>query len=99
MMKYRLILFTLILLILTGCSNPASAKKGGAEDVIVSETREARESLRQTMEEAKSVLPEEAVARIEESEKRMILPNNILMRIPPKAKNIFPKPMRVRMLR
>lgn len=70
MMKYRLILFTLILLILTGCSNPASAKKGGAEDVIVSETREARESLRQTMEEAKSVLPEEAVARIEESEKK-----------------------------
>lgn len=69
-MKYRLILFSLILLSLTGCAAPGGKSRSASEDPVVNETREARESLRESVEEAKSVLPEEAVARIEELEKK-----------------------------
>ena len=71
-MKYRLLMIALLALFLTGCgaSNDKTSygAGGGMGDSIIAESRASREELRQSIENAKQLLPEEAVARLEAEE-------------------------------
>ena len=69
-MKTRSLIIFILALSLTGCgaSGKGGASQGGADDPVIAESRESREQLQQAIENAKAVLPDDAVARLEGTE-------------------------------
>ena len=64
-MKYRLLVIALLALFLTACGASNDKTDAGSGDSSIDQSQASSEKLRQSIENAKAVLPDDAVARLE----------------------------------